>query len=138
VGWFGLGDVEWLGVAVATLAAFIVGFVWYHPRALGTAWARLANVDLAELRAGVATRAPIAVVALAATAVFMNVLQAELLVVSLTGGLMFGAFVGLVLRLLWALFHDAYEFRPMGLTVINAAHDIVALAVIGAVVGAFL
>jgi len=137
VGWFDLGDVRWLGVAVATLAAFMVSFLWHDPRGLGTAWARRAGVDLAQARAGMAARVT-AVVAFAVTAVVMFVVQAELLVVSVGGGLVFGAAVGLVLRLLWSALHGANEFRPIALTLLDGAHDVVALAVIGAVVGAFL
>ena len=138
MGWFSMGDVTWVGVAVATLAAFIVTFAWYHPRALGTVWARLAGVDLGDLRAGVAPRAATTAVVLALTAVVFCVLQAELLVVSVVGGLLFGAFVGLVLRLAWGFLHGAHESRPALLTVVDGAHDVVALAVIGAVLGAFL
>ena len=138
MGWFDLAEVEWVGVAVATLAAFLVGFLWYHPRGLGTLWSRLAGVDLADLRGSAASRSVMAVAVLAVTAVAMCVLQAELLVVSIVGGLMFGAFLGLVWRLAWGFLHGEYEQRPFALTLIDGAHDVVALAVIGAVLGAFL
>ena len=137
MGWFDPGEVRWLAVAVATLAAFVVSFLWYHPRALGTAWARHAGVDGEGARAAVAPRIMAAVV-FAVTAAVMCVVQAELLVVSVGGGLLFGAGIGLLLRLLWGAFHGAHEARPAPLMLIDAAHDVVALAVIGAVVGAFL
>ena len=136
--WFDLGEVAWLGVAIATLAAVIVGFLWYHPRGLGTAWARVAGIEPAELRSGRAIRGVVAVIVLAVTAVGMCVLQAELLVVSIAGGLAFGAVIGLVLRLGWSALHGEYESRPVPLTLIDGAHDVVALAIIGAVLGAFL
>ena len=136
--WFDLGEVVWLGVAVATLAAFTFSFVWYHPRALGTMWARSAGVDAADLRSGVARRGALSVVVLAATAAVMCVLQAELLVVSIVGGLAFGAVLGVLLRLAWGLMHGEKESRPIGLTAIDGAHDVVALALIGAVLAAFL
>lgn len=135
--WFELADVRWVGVVVATLAAFLVGFLWFHERVLGAAWARLAGVDLAD-RDGMGRRLTIAVIVTALTVVVMNVLMAELLVTSVVGGLVFGAFIGLVMRLLNLLFHDAFERRPVSLTLINGAHDVVALAVAGAVLGAFL
>jgi len=136
--WFSIGDVTWVGVAVATLAGFIVTTAWYHPRALGTVWARLAGVDVGDLRAGMAPRAATTAVVLALTAVVFCVLQLELGVTSVIGGLAFGAFVGLVLRLAWGFIHGAYEGRPALLTVLDGAYDVVALAVIGAVLGAFL
>jgi len=138
VGWFGLGEVVWLGVAVATVAGFIVGYLWYHPRGLGTVWSRLAGVSLEDLRAALVPRSIVSVVVLALTAVVLNVLQAELLVVSVLGGALFGAFVALIFRLAWGLLHGAHESRPVALTIIDSAHDVVALAAIGAVIGAFL
>jgi len=137
VGWFDLGEVRWIAVAVATLAAFVVTFLWYHPRGLGTVWARHAAVDLDAVRTAVVPRV-MAVVVFAVTAAVMCVLQAELLVVSVGGGLLFGASVGLLLRLLWSALHGAQEARPAPLTLIDAVHDVVVLALIGAVVGAFL
>lgn len=136
--WFDLGDVRWVGVLVASLAAFLVGFLWYHERALGSAWARLAGLDLEERREGNARRLVIGFVITFVTVVFMNVLMAELLVTSVVQGALFGAAVGLVMRLLNQVFHDLFENRPWGLTVIDGLHDVLALAAAGAVLGAFL
>lgn len=138
MGWFDLSEVEWLGVAIATLAAYIVSFVWYHQRALGSTWSRIAEVDPADLRDGRGTHAVFAVPVFAITAAVMCVVQAELLIVSIAGGLLFGAVLGLVLRLTWGLMHGAQEFRPVALTLIDSFHDMAALAVIGAVLGSFL
>lgn len=136
--WFSLADVDWVGVAVATLAAFTVSYLWYHPRTLGSAWARIAQTDPHTLRGVTPRRAGVAAAAFAVTAVVFNVLQAELLIVSIGGGLVFGAVMGAVLRLAWTVFHGAQEGRPVGLAVLDGAHDVVALAAIGAVIGAFL
>lgn len=138
MGWFDLSDVVWLGVAVATLAAFIVGYLWYHPRGLGTLWSRLSGVSLEDLRAALVPRAVVSLIVLALTALVLNVLQAELLVASVIGGAVFGAFIALVFRLGWGLLHGTHESRPLALTIVDSAHDVVALAVIGAVLGAFL
>jgi hypothetical protein len=136
--WFDLGEVAWLGVAVATVAASTFHFVWYHPRALGAAWSRAAGLEESEIGGRQASRGAVAVLVFAATAAFMCVLQAELLVVSIAGGLAFGAALGVFLRLAWGLVHGEYERRPLMLTMIDGAHDVLALALIGAVLGAFL
>lgn len=136
--WFSMGDVSWVGVAVAALAGLVVSYAWYHPRGLGRPWARLADIDADELRAAAPSRAVVSVLVLALTAVVFNVLQAELLVTSVSGGLLFGAFVGVVLRLGWGLLHGAAELRPVPLTVIDGVHDVAVLGVVGAVIGAFL
>ncbi len=136
--WFDLGEVAWLGVVVATVAAFTFHFVWYHPRALGATWSRAAGIEVTEVGGRQASRGVVAAAVLAATAAFMCVLQAELLVVSIAGGLLFGAALGVFVRLAWGVLHGEYERRPLTLTVIDGAHDVVALGIIGAVLGAFL
>jgi len=98
----------------------------------------MAGVDAADLRTGLARRGALSVVVLAATAAVMCVLQAELLVVTIVEGLVFGAVLGALLRLAWGLMHGEKESRPIGLTAIDGAHDVVALALIGAVLAAFL
>lgn len=35
-----LGDVNWLGVVVATIAYFALGAVWYLPQTFGSVWMR--------------------------------------------------------------------------------------------------
>ena len=136
--WFDLGDVRWVRVLVASLAAFLVGFLWFHERALGAAWARLAGLDLDAQREGRVRRLAIGFVITLVTAVFMNVLMAELLVTSVVQGALFGAAIGIVMRLLNQVFHDLFEDRPWGLTAIDGLHDVLALAAAGAVLGAFL
>jgi hypothetical protein len=136
--WFDLGDVTWVGVLVGSLAAFLVGFVWFHERALGAVWARLAGVDLDGQRDDMARRLAIGFVVTVLTVVVINVLMAELVVTSVTGGFLFGAAIGLIMRLLNHVFHDSFENRPFGLTLVNGGHDVIALAIAGAVLGAFL
>jgi len=136
--WFDLGDVTWVGVLVASLAAFLVGFLWFHERVLGAAWARFAGLDLEQRREAMARRLVAGFAITVATVIFMNVLMAELLVTTVVQGALFGAVVGLVMRLLNQVFHDLFEDRPWGLTAIDGLHDVVALAAAGAVLGAFL
>ena len=136
--WFDLGDVRWVGVAVATLAAFVVTYLWFHARVLGSTWARFAGLDLAAMRDSRVRRLGVGTAVTVITVVVLNVLMAELLVTSVIGGALFGAFVGLVMRLLNHVFHDTLEERPIALTFINGMHDVVALGVAGAVLGAFL
>lgn len=45
-------DVNLIGVFAAALAASLIGFVWYHPRAFGTVWMRLVNISPEKLESG--------------------------------------------------------------------------------------
>ena len=51
-------DLHWAGVAVSTIAAFAIGFVWFAPPVLGTLWARqvtqYAGIPEAEVTSGAA------------------------------------------------------------------------------------
>ena len=136
--WFSWADVSWIGVIVATIAGFLVGFVWYHPRFLGGQRARLADVDADSRRDGMVARHALAGVVLLVTAIVMNVLMAELIVTSVLGGALFGAVIGLVFQLGTLIVHNGFEGRPAALTIIDGVEDVVSLAVAGAILGAFL
>lgn len=41
-----MDHINWLAVFLATLSSFVLGFVWYHPKLFGTAWAKAAGVDM--------------------------------------------------------------------------------------------
>lgn len=39
-------SINWIAVFVATLSSFALGFIWYHPKVFGTAWAKAAGVKM--------------------------------------------------------------------------------------------
>ena len=51
-------DLHWAAVAVSTIAAFAIGFVWFAPPVLGTLWARqvtqYAGIPAADVTSGAA------------------------------------------------------------------------------------
>ncbi|WP_062208484.1 DUF1761 domain-containing protein [Demequina oxidasica] len=138
--WFSFGDVNWLAVIVATVAQFVVGAVWYHPKVVGRGWMKqvgLSEQDIASADGGPGRYVATGVVAFV-TAVVMNVLMWELGVGSVIGGIVFGLFVGAVFRLGAHVIHNGFALRGQSLSVIDGLHDMVALAVVGAVIGAFI
>ncbi|MDB5170203.1 MAG: hypothetical protein JWN82_599 [Candidatus Saccharibacteria bacterium] len=38
-------EVNYLAVLLATVAAMVVGYVWYNPKVFGNAWIKLAKID---------------------------------------------------------------------------------------------
>lgn len=50
-------------------------------------------------------------------------------------GALFGAILGFVFRLGAHVIHNGFVGRPAGLTLIDGAHDIVAMALAGAILG---
>lgn len=140
MGWFSFGDVNWIAVVVATLAGFVVGGAWYHPRVVGRVWMRQVGITEQDIaRAGNAgpRYAVVGVVALITTIV-MNVLMWELAIGSVMGGVAFGLFIGAVFRLGTHLIHNGFALRGQQLSIIDGLHDMIALAAVGAVIGAFI
>ncbi|MDN4483122.1 DUF1761 domain-containing protein [Demequina lignilytica] len=136
--WFTASHIEWLAVILATIATFVVGFAWYHPRTLGPLWMRLVGLTEEEVRTAPPLRFVATGVVAFVTAIVLNVLMVELSVLSVGGGALFGAFLAFVMRAGSHVIHHGFELRPHTLTLVNGGHDIVALAVAGAIIGAFV
>jgi len=45
-------EMNFLAPLVAAFTTLLVGFVWYHPKALGTLWLKEANLTQEELQKG--------------------------------------------------------------------------------------
>lgn len=43
-------DINWLGIVLATLAAMIVGGIWYAPPVFGDKWAKIVAIDEAKAK----------------------------------------------------------------------------------------
>ena len=96
-----LNDLNWVAIAVSTVAAFAIGLVWFAPPVLGTLWARqvtqYAGIPETEVTSG-AARGKALLAWLVATVINVVVLA---LAVEATGAdsLVDGAVFGVVLSL---------------------------------------
>ncbi len=45
-------NINFLIILVAALVPTVVGFIWYHPKVMGAAWMKAANIDDAKLKSG--------------------------------------------------------------------------------------
>lgn len=134
-----LANVNYIAVAVATLSTYVLGFIWYQWPVFGEAWAKslgltkeqadntedLGGAFIMSLIGGIAKTLCIAVlmVATGTTGIF--------------GGVFFGAIVALTLISTSLAYHNGFARMSSKLTMINATHDVVELAVIGAILGMF-
>ncbi|WP_159451441.1 DUF1761 domain-containing protein [Demequina sp. NBRC 110054] len=137
--WLSFGDVSWLGVLLAFVASFIFGWLWYSQWAFFPVWARLGNLDLEKLQN--ANMGPVFgqmilgnVLGILALAMLMAGLGAS----GPVDGLVLGLIVGLAFRTGAHLIHNGFAQRPAGITLIDAAHDTLALALAGLVLGFFM
>jgi hypothetical protein len=136
VEWIDLGAVNWMSVAFAFLLSFGLGWLWYSPQGFFNPWKRAAGITDEQMREadmGIAF-------GLTATAnlfgvILLAVLMAATDVSGWWQGLVFGAIVGLVFRGGAHALHNGFAIRKHLVTVIDAAHDTVALALAGLIIG---
>jgi hypothetical protein len=132
-----IGDLNWWAVLAATASTFLVGFLYYSTGALGRQWASLVGLTEEEMNAvdGVWSRFAATAVTSLLTAILLGALFLATGVDGLWEGLVLGALVGLVFRAGGHVIHHGFAHLPPRLTVIDGLHDVIALAVMGAILG---
>lgn len=133
-------EVNYLAVLLAMISSMVVGSIWYAPPVFGTKWMKLAKVDR-KIAAKNGWR-PIVI-----TVVVSSVTAYVLAHVAYLSNYYFGNsfFQDSVTTAFWLwlgltaarfVTHDAFEARPLKLTVMNCAHELVTLLAMGAIIGA--
>jgi cation transport ATPase len=132
--------VNWWGIIIATLSTMVVGSVWYTPKVFGNSWMKLIGKKPKDLQEGGAVR-PI-LITLAVSFISAYVL-AHVIFLShdffqnswLQDALSTAFWVWLGFTAARFVTHDAFEHRPLKLTVMNISHELVTLLVMGAILG---
>jgi len=134
--WLTLDGVNWIGVLVAFVATFALGWFWYSNAAFFPMWKKAGNITDEQMRSanmGVAfggtTLATLLGVIL--LAILMHATGAT----SVAGGAALGAILGLVFKGGAHAGHNGFALRAPRITVIDAAADTVGLALAGVILG---
>lgn len=134
-------QVNYLAVFLAMLSSMVVGSVWYARKVFGNTWAKLAKIDIDKDRGSVFK--PIA------TTVVVSLITAYVLahVAYLSNHFFENSFLQDSLMTafwMWLGFtaarfitHDAFEGRPVKLTVLNIGNEFVTIMVMGLIIGLF-
>ncbi|ELT45352.1 DUF1761 domain-containing protein [Arthrobacter nitrophenolicus] len=133
-----VSQINWLAVLLAFVASMAIGFVWYMPAVLGTRWMAAigkTEEDLKNIGGGAGIWLPM-MLASALTAILLAVLISKLGLDNALAGAWFALVLGLVFRAGGHVIHNGFAGRPAAVTVIDAGHDLVAMAVSGAIIGA--
>jgi hypothetical protein len=140
-----LATVNYIAVILAAIAGFIVGAVWYSVL-FAKPWMAATGVTEAEIEARRAAGTAPSIVPLLGGSIVGNLIMAFVLSVvlhSMMGSLTMGSAL-LAAFLIWLGFvvtvmavNNAFEMRKAMLTVINGAHWLVVLLVMGVVIAAF-
>jgi len=128
-------------VLLATLSSMVVGSLWYSRRVFGAYWMKAVGHDDESMKQGAVAPIIITVIVSFITA---SVLAGAAAIAQHFYGGSFLANTLLSTLILWAGFtasrmvtHDAFDRRPAGLTVLNLAHELVTLMVMGLIIGLF-
>ena len=133
-----ISQINWLAVLLAFVASMVIGFVWYLPAVLGNKWMAAigkTEEDLKSISGGAGIWVPM-MVAAALTAILLAVLISKLGLDNALAGGFFALILGLVFRAGGHMIHNGFAGRPVAVTLIDSGHDLLAMTVAGAIIGA--
>jgi hypothetical protein len=133
-----ISQINWLAVALAFISSMAIGFVWYMPAVLGNRWMAAigkTEEDLKSIGGGAGIWVPM-MVAAALTAILLAVLISKLGLDNALAGGWFALVLALVFRVGGHVIHNGFAGRPFAVTLIDSGHDLVAMTVAGAIIGA--
>ncbi|MDQ5863049.1 MAG: DUF1761 domain-containing protein, partial [Actinomycetota bacterium] len=119
-------------------SSMAIGFVWYMPAVLGNRWMAAigkTEEDLKNIGGGAGIWVPM-MVAAALTAILLAVLISKLGLDNAVAGGWFALVMALVFRAGGHVIHNGFAGRPAAVTLIDSGHDLVAMTVAGAIIGA--
>jgi hypothetical protein len=131
-----MGDLNWLAVLAAGVSAFILGGIWYSPALFGKAWMKENNLSVEQVQKG--TKAKIfgwsfilSLVMAVNLAMFVSDPKIDF-TMTIVYGLLTGVwiFCGIAIVALFELRSARYIF-------INGGYMLVALTLMGAIIGAW-
>jgi len=133
------GDINYLAILGAVISTFPVGMIWYSESLFGKTWMKLEGLKKKDVenKDNMMRAMTSSTVASVVSAVALAVLMITTNTSGWVNGMIFGAFIGLGIAASAMVTHDAFSLKSAKLTKINAAHDVVSFAVMGAIIGAF-
>jgi hypothetical protein len=139
-----MGSVNWLAILVAGISSFVVGGIWYSPKLFGKAWMKYNNLTATELKKGNSGKI------FGWTLIFSLVMAANLGMFLADGpatcpadcapkaSLEWGATAGFLAGI-WTFcaiaIHSLFEQKAWTLILINGFYSVVALTLMGAIIG---
>lgn len=130
-------NINYIAVAVATIASYVLGFAWYHWAVFGEAWANALGLtkEEADNTEGLGGAFAISLVSGLTKTIFIAFLMSAADVSGVISGALFGVVIAAVFTVTSLGYYNGFARTPSKLTIINSAHSVVELALIGAVLG---
>lgn len=129
------GDLNWLAIAVATLAWFAFSAIWYSVPPLSKAWASAARVDMSgDEGPPLALLFIPTLIGYFVTSVVIALLAAGVGAETAGDGIVLGVVLGVGFGMVGSLVNQVYESKGAGYFLINGINAIIAFAIVGAIV----
>jgi hypothetical protein len=134
-----LQSINYIAVAIATIASYLLGFAWYHWAVFGEAWANALNItkEEADNTEGLGGAFIVSLVSGLTKALCVALLMAATNISGVLNGAFFGAVVAVVFIVTSLGYYNGFARTSSKLTLINSTHSIVEITLMGAIVGAF-
>ena len=132
-------NINYIAVAVATITSYVLGFAWYHWGVFGKAWANALGItkEQADNTEGLGSAFVISLISGLLKTLCLAILMAVLNMSGLLIGFIFGAVISAIFIATSLGYYNGFARVSSKLTLINSAHSIIELALIGAIIGAF-
>jgi hypothetical protein len=125
--------INYLAILVAAVATFILGAIWYI--AFQTPWMELSGVTEEKSAAGGISSFIISFITYLLGAYALALLLHSMNISTWETGLATGALIGALIVGGNIFTNNAYELKPLGLSVLNAGFSAISFAGMGAILG---
>jgi hypothetical protein len=136
-------ELNWIAIAIAFVAFFVLGALWFGPKTFFPIWAKALGKDPVDQTGGrsmalvfglTALGALVQVVAVASVIHFVSLSSAP---VGPAGGALVGLLVGVGFAAASSLSHRLFSGQGLTAWLIEVGNDVVAMTLAGLIIGAF-
>lgn len=133
-----LQNLNYVAVATATITSYVLGFTWYHWAVFGESWANALGLtkEEAENTEGLGGAFVMSLVSGLTKTILIALLMSVTNISSVLGGAILGVVIAAVFTVASLGYYNGFARTPSKLTLINSAHCMVELTLIGAIIGA--
>ncbi|NUM79584.1 DUF1761 domain-containing protein [bacterium] len=119
---------------VAAVINFLVGGLWYSPLLFAKPWMAAAGFTEEDVKKGAGVMPYVIALATALVVSYgMACILSAVQATSIVDALSIGFFTGIAFVVSTIAMHDAFESRPIKLTLINAGHSLVGILVVSVI-----
>lgn len=133
-------SMNYIAVVSATIASYALGFIWYSWGVLGKAWANSLGItkEAADNTDGLGGAFIASLISGAAKSIGVYWLIGATRATGIVEGAILGAVIALIFISTSLAYYNGFARLSSKLTLINSAHSLVELSVIGAIIGVFV